>query len=270
MEHNWLVHCFGLDVHWNTLIMVWVSIGVLLLGAAALTSKLSVRPGAGQSVAEGIYDFCRSITFSTAGERGDSFLFYIGSLFLFIITCNLLGQLPLRLITLPHGELLAATGDINVPAALALCTLVMYFAVGIKAKGLGYFKHYLSPLPMLVKNKPLPVQVLSVACFWPFLFLNLSEDVIRPGSLMLRLFFNILVGEILVMVVSSIVPGGLGLGVFVIFLELFVAVVQAYIFAILSSVYIALMSEDHDDHHDEAHTHEPQDASALNPVLKAA
>jgi F-type H+-transporting ATPase subunit a len=183
-----------------------------------------VVPSKGQIVSEGVFDICRSITMATAGKRGDGFLFFIGSLFLFILTANLMGQLPLRLLHLPHGELVAATADINTTTALALLSLVMYFAVGLKKKGFRYFKHYLQPNPL-------------------FLPLNIIEDITRPGSLLIRLYFNILVGEILSGIAMSVTP--FVLPALVIVLELFVAVVQAYIFAILSSVYISLLSDDH-------------------------
>jgi F-type H+-transporting ATPase subunit a len=224
MNHFWQVPFLGSTLHLNTLIMVWVGMGLLLVLAKLLASNLTVVPNRLQVVAEGVYDFCRSITMSTAGPRGDSYLYFIGSLFLFILTANILGQLPLKLIQLPHGELMAATGDINTTAALGVMTLIMYFAVGIRKKGLRYFLHYFQPSPL-------------------FLPLNIVEDFTRPGSLMIRLYFNILVGEILSGIAMQVTP--FVLPVFVIFLELFVAVVQAYIFAILSAVYVGMMSDDH-------------------------
>ncbi|MCS6267667.1 MAG: F0F1 ATP synthase subunit A [Vampirovibrio sp.] len=251
-SHFWESTLFGLPIHVNTLIMVFASMGVLLLGAKWLTASLKLVPSRKQMVAESIYCVCRSITYATAEERGDKFLHYIGGLFLFILTCNLMGQLPLKLILLPQGELIAATGDLNVPAALALCTLVMYFFFGLKQKGFKYFSHYLSPLPIMVKGQPLIGQIAFIAFFWPFIFLNILEDFTRPGSLMIRLFLNILVGEILSGIAMTVAP--LGLPIAVILLELLVAFIQAYVFAILSSVYISLMSEDHDDH-DEDHSH---------------
>jgi F-type H+-transporting ATPase subunit a len=224
MNHFWEISLLGSTIHLNTLIMVWVGMVLIVLVAKVLASSLQVVPSRLQVVAEGAYDFCRSITMATAGPRGDSYLFFIGSLFLFILMSNVLGQLPLKLIGLPHGELLAATGDINTTAALAIMTVVMYFIVGIRKKGLRYFKHYIQP-----------------SIF--FLPLNIVEDITRPGSLMIRLYFNILVGEILSGIAMSVTPYVLPM--FVIFLELFVAVVQAYIFAILSDVYVGMLSDDH-------------------------
>jgi len=224
MEGNWEVALFGQAVHMNTLIMVWVGMLVVLTLAFLATRNLRVVPSKLQVVGEGFFDICRGITMATAGTRGDGFLFFIGSLFLFILTANLMGQLPLKLFHIPHGELKAATADINTTSALALMTLLFYFGYGIYKKGFGYFKHYLSPTPL-------------------FLPLNVLEDFTRPGSLLIRLFFNILVGEILSHIAMSVAP--FVLPSLVIFLELFVAVVQAYIFAILSSVYISLLSEEH-------------------------
>jgi len=233
-EHaeHWMIPLNGLPAPFNqvnadTVLMAWFTMGLIAVIVLMIRRNLQLQPGKLQTFGESLFDFSRSITTTTAGKRGDVFLFYIGSLFIFIVTANLLGQMPLRFIQLfwhYPGELAAATGDFNTTAALAILTLFMYFAFGIRAKGLRYFKHYLQP-------------------HFLFLPINIIEDVTRPFSLMLRLYANILVGEILSMVAMSMCPYILPVGV--IFLELFVAVIQAYIFAMLSSVYISLLSEEH-------------------------
>jgi F-type H+-transporting ATPase subunit a len=255
-SHFWEASLLGFPVHLNTLIMVGVAVIVGLSIAAFTTQGISVRPSRRQIFGEMVYDFCRSITYSSAGKRGDQYLYYVGSVFIFVLVCNLLGQFPLKIFHLPHGELMAPTGDFNVPAAVAIATLVMYFVVGIKSKGLKYFQHYLTPLPDLMHNQTLPVKLTYAAVFWPFILLNIAEDFTRPGSLMIRLFCNIFVGEILTGVAHSV--SHFGLPVVVIFIELFVAVVQAYIFAMLSNIYISLLSEDHS--HDEDHAPHPSEA----------
>jgi F-type H+-transporting ATPase subunit a len=232
--HHWKIALDGMPAPFNmvnmdTVMTAWFTMGLVLVIVFLIRANLKVYPSKLQVFGEGIFDVCRGITTSTAGKRGDKFLFYVGSLFIFILTANLIGQLPWRFIQLlvgyHQGELAAPTGDINTTAALAIFTLLMYFIVGIRAKGLNYFKHYLSP-------------------HWAFLPINLMEDLTRPFSLLIRLYANILVGEILTMVALSMVPFVVPVGV--IFLELFVAVIQAYIFAMLSSVYISLLSaEDH-------------------------
>lgn len=232
--HHWMIEIAGLPAPFNhinmdTVMMAWLTMALVLLIAFFIRRNLQTYPGKFQVFGESIFDLCRSITMATGGKKADEYLFYIGSLFIFILTANLLGQVPWRFIQMithyERGELIAATGDFNTTAALAIFTLIMYFAVGIRRKGLKYFQHYIKPYPL-------------------FLPINMLEDVTRPFSLMLRLYANILVGEILVMVAMSIMPFVLPVGV--IFLELFVAVIQAYIFAMLSSVYISMLSaEDH-------------------------
>ncbi len=230
MGHFWNTTLFGLDVHMNILITTWLAMFVLVAFGFIATRKLQVVPARLQVVGEGFYDFCRSITMATAGPKGDGYLFFIGSMFLFILTANLMGQLPLRLFDglIPEGSFMAATGDINTTTALAIISLFMYIGMAIKRTGLGGFiNHHFHP-------------------HWAFAPLNLLEHITRPGSLLIRLYFNILVGEILSSLALKIMP--LVAPVMVIGLELFVAVVQAYIFAILSAVYIALMVEEHDEH----------------------
>lgn len=216
------------EVHYSTVLMSWAVMGLILLLAFLSTRNLQVVPSKGQVVTEGFFDFCRSVTMSTAGKKGDGYLFFIGSLFLFIMISNLSGQLPLRLIQLPHGaELKPATADFAATTALAILAVIMYFAVGIKRKGIHYFEHYFHP-------------------FWWMFPLNLLEDITRPSSLSMRLYFNILVGEILAMLCLKILP--IGLPIVIILFELLVAVIQAYVFALLAAVYISLVSAEHHDH----------------------
>lgn len=231
----WVGSFLGQEVHLNTLIMLWAAMVVVLLFARLSTLSLRVQPGKLQFFAEGIVNFVRGITTAAAGDRGDRFLFYAGSMFLLVLVCNLMGQLPLRLLHLPQGELIAATGDINTPLAFGLMTFCFYLVFGIITKGPGaYFGHYGEPSPLMAP-------------------LHLLEDFTRPATLTFRLFMNIFIGEVLALVAMTITP--VGLPAAVIFLELFVAVLQAFIFTILSSVYIGAMSESHDHGHEHEADH---------------
>jgi F-type H+-transporting ATPase subunit a len=232
-SHFWEASLLGLPVHLNSLIMVGIATVLLIMAGFLLTRNISIRPSRGQMFAEMVYDFCRSITFSSAGKRGDQFLYYVGGIFLFVLTCNLLGQFPLKIFHLPHGELMAPTGDFNVTAALGIATLVTYFFFGIKSKGLKYFEHYLTPLPDLMAGQNFFVKIIYGCVFWPFILMNIAEDFTRPGSLMIRLFCNIFVGEILTGVAHSF--GHHGWPILVIFIEL----------------YISMLSEDHSHDHNE-------------------
>jgi F-type H+-transporting ATPase subunit a len=130
----------------------------------------------------------------------------------------------LELIELPEGELAAPTNDINTTVALSLLTSFMYFFAGISKKGLGYFKRYLEPTPIL-----LPI--------------NILEDFTKPLSLSFRLFGNILADELTVSVLTMLVPLIIPLPIMV--LGVFASSIQALIFSTLAAAYIAEAVEGH-------------------------
>ncbi|MDD3150484.1 MAG: F0F1 ATP synthase subunit A, partial [Candidatus Gastranaerophilales bacterium] len=124
-----------------------------------------------------------------------------------------------------HGELASPTNDINVTAALAIIVSIYYISSGFAKKGLGFVKHYFQPV-------------------WFMAPINLLEDFTRPLSLAVRLFANILAGEIIILVLIGLFPVFLPIPVML--FELFVAFIQAFIFAVLSASYIAAAtSEEH-------------------------
>jgi F-type H+-transporting ATPase subunit a len=144
---------------------------------------------------------------------------FVSTLFLFILLCNWSGALvPWKLLELPEGELAAPTNDINTTIALALLVSIFYFGGGIRKKGLGYFKRYVQPTPIL-----LPINVL--------------EDFTKPLSLSFRLFGNILADELTVSVLVILVPLFIPLPIMA--LGFFASTVQALIFSTLAAAYIA-------------------------------
>ena len=150
---------------------------------------------------------------------------FVGTLFLFILGCNWAGALiPWKIILLPEGELSAPTNDINTTVALALITSFSYFYAGLRKKGLGYFKRYIQPTPIL-----LPI--------------NILEDFTKPLSLSFRLFGNILADELTVSVLVMLVPLFVPLPIMI--LGLFASSIQALIFSTLASAYIGEALEDH-------------------------
>ena len=155
-------------------------------------------------------------------QLGESFykewIPFIGTLFLFIFGCNWLGALiPWKLIKLPEGEFAAPTNDINTTVALALLTSFAYFYAGLSKKGLGYFKRYIQPIPLL-----LPI--------------NILEDFTKPLSLSFRLFGNVLADELTISVLTSLVPLVIPLPIMA--LGIFAGSVQALIFSTLAAAYI--------------------------------
>lgn len=246
---------FGFDVHMDTLITLWVSMGIILLVSLLAVSKINIIPNKIQSTFEKIVMIFVGLTKDLGKNQGTSALVLM-CLFFLILVSNLIGQLPWKLIHLPEGEFASPTNDINTTAALAVFVLVYYLYKGIKAKGLNYFKHYFQPVWFMT----------------PF---NVLEDFTRPLTLALRLFANIFAGEVLVMLFAGLITvfitpdtifhflkfnfsmsniaaydtslliGSL-LALPVMFFELFVAFIQALVFTLLTNAYISnAVSENH-------------------------
>lgn len=225
-EH-WIGYIGPLRVHMDTVLTAWLAMVIVVTLSFFATRKLNRIPTTFQALNEMMLEFVENLTTSQVGKEGRGHVVLIGSLFFFIFAANLLGQLPWKLYHLKQGEFASPTNDINVTAALAILVLVYYIAAGVKKHGIfGYIKHhYFQPV-------------------WFMAPMNLLEDFTRPLSLALRLFANILAGEIIIMVLIAILPVGLPIPLML--FELFVAFIQAFIFAILSASYIgAATSEEH-------------------------
>jgi F-type H+-transporting ATPase subunit a len=190
------------------------------------TSNIKTVPEGLQNLMEYVTEFTAGIAKDQMGESGyKPWVSFVGTLFLFILGCNWAGALiPWKLIELPEGELAAPTNDINTTVALALITSFAYFYAGINKKGLGYFKRYLEPTPVL-----LPI--------------NILEDFTKPLSLSFRLFGNILADELTVSVLVMLVPLFIPLPIMV--LGVFASSIQALIFSTLAAAYIGEALEGH-------------------------
>ena len=216
----------GFLVHGQVLVVMWFVFTILLIFSLLGTQNTERIPHGWQNFMEATVDYVAGIAKDQLGESFyKEWIPFIGTLFLFIFGCNWIGAIiPWKLIELPEGELAAPTNDINVTVALALLTSVAYFYAGLSKKGLGYFKHYIEPIPLL-----LPLKIL--------------EDFTKPLSLSFRLFGNILADELVVAVLVSLVP--LVIPIPLIFLGLFTSAIQALIFATLAGAYIGEALEGH-------------------------
>ena len=221
---HWVGHIGNLQVHWNTLITMWFAMFVVIILAFILTRNLNIIPTSRQAVAESIMKFF--IGNVSDLPQGEKHIPLVGSLFLFILFANLMGQLPLRLIHLKQGEFASPTNDINMTAAMAVLVLVYYLYQGFKKKGIHAIWHGFSFAGIVI------------------LLVDLLEMVTRPLSLSLRLFANIFAGEILVSALLGIFA--IGLPIPAMFFEIFVAFIQAFVFMMLSIAYISTsVSEEH-------------------------
>jgi len=254
--HHWTVEILGMSVHMDTLITLWISMAIIIFFAAVAVGKINLIPTKIQAFFENIVTIFSSLT-KDMGEEGKKHTPLLMTLFLLIITSNLIGQIPWKIMNFfpainnLGGEFASPTNDINVTAALAIIILLYYIISGIRVKGISYFKHYFQPVWFMT----------------PF---NMLEDIVRPLTLSLRLFANILAGEILIMVLGGLVasllnPDAIDLfcknvlsGILpsawiynislflgsllplpIMFFELFVAFIQALVFTLLANAYIS-------------------------------
>ncbi len=219
-EGHWIAHLGQFSFNVDTIITMWITMAILIVFAFFATRKMSIIPGKLQAIAEGILGVFVNLTDSMIGKNGRKHVPLLASLFLFILTANLLGQLPWRLYHLKTGELASPTNDINMTAAMAIMVLVYYIYQGVKVKGPKYFLHEFSFVGIIMA------------------LVELLEMVVRPFSLALRLFANILAGELLIVTFVGLCAYLLPLP-FMLF-EVFVAFIQALVFMLLSTAYIAI------------------------------
>ena len=195
-----------------TLVYTWLTMALLVVGAAWVTKKLVVRPKLPpwqnflEIVVDGIYQHIAEVT----QQEPEPYLAFVGTLFLFILTANLLTVVP---------GYQAPTGSLSTTTALAIAVFVAVPIYGIRQRGiLGYLKSYLQPTPIM-----LPFQIIG--------------EFSRTLALAVRLFGNIMSGNLLAAILLALVP--LFVPVAMNLLGLVFGVIQAYVFAILALVYIA-------------------------------
>ena len=213
-----------------------IVIGVAVFSLAVRSTFSVDNPGKLQIVLEDIVGFI--------GPKGPAFLPLVGSIFIFIFTANAIGKIP---------GLMSPTANINVTLGCALTVWVYYHLQGIKAQGIvAYVKHFIIPpgVPLFVAPIMAPIELISHAS--------------RVMSLSLRLFGNVYGEELVVLIMASIVPFLVPLPMM--FLGVITGSLQAYIFTLLTIIYLAgavHTEHGHDDaHHDDHHAHGDSPAHA--------
>ncbi|WP_070157996.1 F0F1 ATP synthase subunit A [Sphingobium phenoxybenzoativorans] len=217
---------------------LWMVITAVALWAFMLLGmKRELVPGRWQAAAETMTGFIDNLLLANVGPEGKRYVPYVFSLFMFILFANLLGLLPLGLI---GSHAFTFTSHFTATGVLAILSFSIVLIVGFARHGLHFFS--------LFVPHGTPVWLL-----WLIPFIELVSFLVRPFSLGLRLFVAMMAGHILLEVLSSFVINsgnagagwGLMIGVpsFILMigisaLELLVAVIQAYVFALLTSLYI--------------------------------
>ena len=198
----------------NAVAMEVLVLGFLLLIFVLVRSRISVEsPGGLQHVFEGLNGFVEGQTRDIIGHDSEQFTPFLMALGLFILISNLFGIVP---------GLESPTASPSVPLGCAICTFVYYQAHGFRNSGIGYLKHFLGPVWWLA---PLMIPVEIIGHF------------ARVMSLTIRLFANMFAGDMLTLVFFSLIP--IGIPVVFLGLHVFVAFLQAYVFVLLTMVYLA-------------------------------
>ena len=217
----------------------WMLVALaLIFGFMLLGFKRQLVPGRWQMAVEGLTGFIDNLAHVNIGPEGKKFVPYLFSLFTFILVANFLGLMPFGIIPGVHS--FTSTSQFSITGVLAVLSFSMVIIVGLWRHGLHFFSLFVphgTPLPMV----PLiaPIEVISF--------------MVRPFSLGLRLFVAMIAGHILMEVFASFIVGGLGSGgagyavgglsflfiMFVVALELLMCAIQAYVFTLLTALYLS-------------------------------
>jgi F-type H+-transporting ATPase subunit a len=199
----------------NFVTMQLVVAAIIILLFAFLKPRLSAdHPGKLQHTCELVYDFLRDQAHEQVGHGSLQYLPYFGTLFIFILFSNLIGVIP---------GMESPTMMPSVPAGCAIATFFYYNIVGVQAIGIvKYLAHFAGPMPFLA---PLMIPI------------ELVSHLARPLSLTIRLFANMYAGEQVTMVflkLTLLLFPAIFMG-----LHIFVSILQAYIFMLLTMMYVA-------------------------------
>lgn len=239
-------------IPWYTIMFVIACLLTVFI-VYLLKGKLSEDdPNQGQLTLEAGYVAIKDMTVNIIGEGGYKHLPIVATFGILILVSNLMGQFPL---------FMSPTASVNVTFALGVSSFIYYNYVGISENGLfGHIKHFAGPkLPLLM----FPITIL-------IFFIELISNSIRPFTLGVRLFANMFSDEQVFVQITNLAPPFTQFAVPLVLtlLGVFVAFVQAFVFTLLSMIYIGEVS--HHDHGDEHHAEKHDEEAHGQPVGAAA
>ncbi len=193
----------------KSVVVTWIIMAVLVLASILLTRGLKIMPGKVQCGVETVVSFLYNFFYDILGEKGKRYIPYLSTVMIYLVVANIIGVFG---ITPP-------TKDLNVTAGLAILSILLIEGAGIRARGMkGWLKSFAEPIPLIAP-------------------LNLLEIIIRPLSLCMRLFGNVLgafvVMELIKIVLPPVVPVA-----FSFYFDFFDGCIQAYVFVFLTSLFI--------------------------------
>jgi F-type H+-transporting ATPase subunit a len=207
----------------NSALMMVIAVALIVLLMVVGTRKQAMIPGRWQAIAEMFYEFVANLIRDTVGNEGRKYFPFIFTLFMFILFGNMLGMVPYSF---------TFTSHIAVTFAMAMVVFLGVTILGFAKHGLHFFSFFVPPgVPIWMWPLMIPIEVIS--------YLS------RPISLAMRLFANMLAGHTLLKVFAGFVPALGAAGILPLAfvgaltgLEMLIAFLQAYVFAILTCLYI--------------------------------
>lgn len=210
------LHLLGVNLVFNvqTIIMTWIVMAALILFGLLATKKIGLLPNPFQVVGELFVTAFRSLTVDALDEeRAEKYFPIICTLFMFLLLCNWIGIIP---------HLSEPTKDLNTPLSLGVLGFFIAHYSGIRAKGFKeYAKGYMEPIFFMAP-------------------LNVISELSKVISISFRLYGNIMGGSIIILVVSHLVYSLVLPPLLNCFFGLFVGAIQAFVFTMLTLVYISL------------------------------
>ena len=204
----------GIPVYEST-VVTWIIIAAITLICALMTRKMELIPGKRQMLVETGVKWIRDFVIDNLGEQGKRYVPYLGTVLIYIGVANIIGMFGMK----------PPTKDLSVTGALAIMSIVFVQYANFRHNKLGgYFKSFAKPTPVM-------------------LFMNVLELGIKPLSLCLRLFGNVIAAFIIMKLIEMLCPVGLPL-VGSAYFDLFDGFLQAYIFFFLTTLYVSEVIED--------------------------
>ena len=194
----------------ESVVVTWIIMAVVTLASKLLTRNLKVEhPGRGQIMLEYAVTWLQNIGKGIVGEEAAEYAPYLTSVLIYLGIANLIGILGFK----------PPTKDLNVTAALAIMSIILIEAAGIRRKGMKrWLKGFTEPVALVT-----PINVLEI--------------FIKPLSLCMRLFGNVLGAFVIMKLIESILPVGLPI-LFSMYFDLFDGLIQAYVFVFLTGLFV--------------------------------
>ncbi len=211
--HHQVVQWLGLNFNLDTLINTWIVMAIVLVIALLAAKKQQLVPSGVQNLMEMVLEGLKAQLAPGIEKQWKKAGAVLYTFFLFIFIANQIGLLP------TNHHISSPTADVNTALALAIVSTVLVWGISLQTKGLGYFKHFFQPFKALF-------------------ILNVFEEVAKPVTLTVRLFGNIIAGEIMAELLYTLLPTWVPLTWIWLAFSLFVGTIQAFVFAILTSAYL--------------------------------